>query len=155
MNDDNPRPNRVIYPPVWLVIGLIIIFCLDRYLPLARFTGNSAMAVGSVLIVAGLLLLVFAGGLFKRAGTEMIPFRDVSALVTDGVYRFSRNPMYLGMALVLLGTACTTGVASGLLVTPAFMTVIEWRFIRPEEAMLRRVFGEDFEAYCSRVRRWI
>ena len=76
---------------------------------------------GSAAIVAGLLLLVLAGGSFRQADTDMIPFRDVSTLVTDGVYRFTRNPMYLGMALILLGTACTTGVASGLAVPVAFM----------------------------------
>ena len=148
-------PRRLFYPPVWLVLGLIAIFVLDQYFPLARFTGNAAMAVGSAAIFAGLLLLVLAGGSFKQADTDMIPFRDVRALVTGGVYRFTRNPMYLGMALILLGTACTTGVASGLAVPVAFMIIIETRFIRPEEAMLRAQFGEDFDDYCRRVRRWL
>jgi protein-S-isoprenylcysteine O-methyltransferase Ste14 len=103
----------------------------------------------------GLLLLVIAGGLFRRADTEMIPFRDVRALVTTGVFRYTRNPMYLGMALILLGTACTTGVASGLLVAPCFMGIIELRYIRPEEKMLRELFGEEFDDYCRSVRRWI
>ncbi len=149
------RPRRIIYPPVWLVICLILIFVLDHYYPLLRFTGDAAMAFGSVVIVIGLLLLVLAGGLFRKADTEMIPFREVRALVTTGVYRYTRNPMYLGMALILLGTACTTGVVSGLAVPVLFMAIIEMRFIRPEEDMLRVVFGEEFDAYCGRVRRWI
>ncbi len=147
--------KRIIYPPVWLVLGLIGIFILDQYLPVMRFTGNAAMAVGSIAIVAGLLLLVLAGGSFRKADTDMIPFRDVRALVTDGVYRFTRNPMYLGMALILLGTACTTGIASGLAVPLVFMAIIEFRYIRPEESLLREQFGEDFDAYCRRVRRWL
>lgn len=149
------RPKRIIFPPVWLVIGLVIIFVVDQYLPLQRFTSDLAQALGSVAIVAGLLLLVLAGGLFKKADTELIPFREVRALVTDGVYRFTRNPMYLGMALILLGTACTTGTVAGLLVVPVFMAIIEARFIRPEEAMLRSIFGEEFVAYCAKVRRWL
>jgi protein-S-isoprenylcysteine O-methyltransferase Ste14 len=149
------RPKRLFYPPVWLVLGLIAIFVLDQYLPLFRFTGELAMAMGSAAIVAGLLLLVLAGGSFKQADTDMIPFRDVRALVTDGVYRFTRNPMYLGMALILLGTTCTTGVGSGLGVPVLFMIVIELRFIRPEEALLRAQFGEEFETYCRKVRRWL
>ena len=149
------RPRRIIYPPVWLVIGLIVIFVADQYLPLQRFTGAIPQALGSIAIVAGLLLLVLAGGLFKKADTELIPFREVRALVTDGVYRFTRNPMYLGMALILLGTACTTGTVAGLLVVPVFMVIIELRFVRPEEAMLRGIFGEEFDAYCARVRRWL
>ncbi len=149
------RPRRIIYPPVWLVICLIVIFVVDQYFPLQRFTGGLPQALGSLAIVAGLLLLVLAGGLFKKADTELIPFREVRALVTDGVYRFTRNPMYLGMALILLGTGCTTGTVAGLLVVPVFMVIIELRFIRPEEAMLRGLFGAEFEAYCARVRRWL
>lgn len=156
---DQPResrhPRRIIYPPVWLVIGLIVIFVADQSFPVRRFTGELPQALGSVSIVVGLLLLVLAGGLFKKADTEMIPFREVRALITDGVYRFTRNPMYLGMALILLGTACTTGTVAGLLVTPVFMAIIELRFIRPEEAMLRGIFGEEFDAYSSKVRRWL
>ncbi len=149
------RPRRIVYPPVWLVIGLVVIFVVDQYFPIQRFTSTPAQGLGSVAIVAGLLLLVLAGGLFKKADTELIPFREVRALVTDGVYRFTRNPMYLGMALILLGTACTTGTVAGLLVVPVFMAVIELRFVRPEEEMLRGIFGDEFDTYCNRVRRWL
>jgi protein-S-isoprenylcysteine O-methyltransferase Ste14 len=155
VNDESDKPRRIIYPPMWLVIGLIGIFVLDQYLPVSRFTGPAAMAFGSVAIVIGLLLLVLAGGLFRKADTDMIPFREVRALVTEGVYRYTRNPMYLGMALILLGTACTTGILSGLAVPLLFMAIIEIRYIRPEEAVLRQLFGEEFDAYCKRVRRWI
>ena len=63
--------------------------------------------------------------------------------------------MYLGMSLVLLGCAVTVGASVALLVPPVFAVIIEWRFIRPEEAMLRDIFPEQFAAYCGRVRRWI
>ena len=149
------KPKRVFYPPVWLVLGLITIFVLDQYLPLVRFSGQLATAAGSVAILLGLLLLVFAGGSFRQADTDMIPFREVRALVTDGVFRYTRNPMYLGMALILLGTSCTTGIVSGLAVPLLFVVIIEFRFIRPEEELLREQFGEDFEEYCRRVRRWL
>ena len=85
----------------------------------------------------------------------MIPFKTVSALVTTGVYRFTRNPMYLGMALVLLGCAVTVGASSALIVPPVFMVIIETRFIRPEEGMLQELFPEQFPAYCKQVRRWL
>ena len=149
------KPKRFFYPPVWLVIGLITIFVLDQYLPLARFTSSFAMGLGSFAILIGLLMLVHAGGMFKAAETDLIPFKEVTALVTTGIYRVTRNPMYLGMALILLGTACTTGIFSGLFVVPVFMAIIEVRYIRPEEAMLRELFGQAFEDYCKLVRRWI
>jgi protein-S-isoprenylcysteine O-methyltransferase Ste14 len=85
----------------------------------------------------------------------MIPFKEVSALVTTGVYRVTRNPMYLGMALVLFGTSITVGAYSALFVAPIFMAIIEFRFIRPEEVMLRELFGDVFDNYCKLVRRWL
>ncbi|HAN69609.1 MAG TPA: protein-S-isoprenylcysteine methyltransferase [Halieaceae bacterium] len=147
--------KRIIYPPMWLVFGVCAIFACNEFYPGPRFTSHGSQAIGGVLLLAGLALLVVAGGLFKRAGTDLIPFRTVSALVTTGVYRFSRNPMYLGMAAILLGVAVTVGATTALLVPPLFMVIVEWRYIRPEEGLLRNLFPEEYPAYCARVRRWI
>jgi len=147
--------KRLIYPPVWLLFGLIGIFALNESYPLVRFTSLTWQIAGGVLIVAGMLLLVSANGLFVRAGTDVIPFKDVSSLVTSGVYRFSRNPMYLGMVLVLLGCAVTVGAASALPIPLLFAIIVELRFIRPEERMLQGLFPAEYPAYCARVRRWL
>lgn len=149
------KPRRLIYPPIWLVIGLVTIFVLSEFLPMARFNSNFATGLGSFAILVGLVLLVHAGGMFKAAETDLIPFQNVTTLVTTGVYQVTRNPMYLGMALVLLGTSITVGAYAGLFVAPIFMAIIEYRFIRPEEVMLRELFGEEFDAYCKIVRRWL
>ena len=149
------KPKRIIYPPIWLVIGLVVIFTLNEFLPLARFTGSLGWYLGGFAILIGLVLLVHAGGMFKVAETDLIPFQNVTALVTTGVYRVTRNPMYLGMTLVLLGTAITVGAFSALFVPALFMAIIEFRFIRPEEAMLRELFGDEYETYCRNVRRWL
>ena len=149
------RVKRIIYPPMWLAFGIVTIFVFNEFYPGARFTSVAGQVAGGAFILVGLVLLVIAGGLFQRAGTDMIPFREVSALVTTGVYRFTRNPMYLGMALVLLGCAVTVGASSSLIVPPVFMVIIEMRFIRPEEQMLQELFPEEFPAYCRKVRRWI
>lgn len=147
--------KRVIYPPVWLLLGLISVFALNEMYPMIRFTSLFFQVLGGVVIVLGLLLLVTANGLFVRAGTDVIPFREVSSLVTTGIYRYTRNPMYLGMAAVLLGCALTVGVVPALLVPVAFAVIVEFRFIRPEEALLRELFPEEYPAYCQRVRRWL
>lgn len=147
--------KRIIYPPIWLVFGLISIFTLNELMPGFRFTGSLGQAVGGLIIFIGLVLLLLAGGLFKRAGTDLVPFKNVSALVTTGIYRYTRNPMYLGMAAILLGCGITVGAALSLLVAPAFMVIIELRFIRPEEEMLVGLFPEDFPQYCANVRRWL
>lgn len=147
--------KRFIYPPVWLLFGLIAIFSCNEFYPGVRFTSLTGQVIGGVVIVIGLALLVTANGLFTRAGTDVIPFRDVSALVTTGIYRFTRNPMYLGMLLVLLGCAVTVGAATALIIPPLFAVIVQQRFIRFEEAMLRELFSEEFPAYCERVRRWL
>jgi len=147
--------KRIIYPPVWLLIGLIAIFTLNERWPVLRFTSLAGQLAGGLIILVGLVLLVMANGLFVRAGTNVIPFREVSSLVTRGIYRYTRNPMYLGMALVLLGCAVTVGAASALAVPVLFMVIIELRFIRPEERMLQGLFPQEYPAYCARVRRWI
>jgi protein-S-isoprenylcysteine O-methyltransferase Ste14 len=147
--------KRIIYPPMWLLIGIVLIFALDEYWPLSRYDSTAAQGAGGVLLLVGLWLLVSAGGLFRKADTEMIPFREVRSLVTRGVYRYTRNPMYLAMTLILLGVAITVAAVSALAVPPAFMLVVQWRYILPEEALLREQFGEDYRDYCQRVRRWL
>ena len=147
--------KRIIYPPVWLLLGVISIFILNKYAAGPRFTSLEGQLFGGVLLVIGLALLVFAGGLFKQAETDLIPFKNVTALVTTGVYAYTRNPMYLGMALVLLGCAVTVGATTALAIAPIFMVIIELRYIRPEEDMLRGLFPDEFPAYCARVRRWM
>ncbi len=147
--------KRIIYPPIWLVLGLIAVFALNELMPGVRFTSSLGQIVGGLIIFVGLVLLLLTGGLFKRAGTDLVPFKNVSALVTTGIYRYTRNPMYLGMTAILLGCSITVGAALSLLVAPVFMLIIELRFIRPEEEMLRDLFPEDFPQYATRVRRWL
>lgn len=147
--------KRIIFPPIWLVFGLVAIFALSEWSVGPSFTSTETQVVGGIVIFLGLALLLLAGGLFERAGTDLVPFKNVSALVTTGVYRMTRNPMYLGMATVLLGTVITVGIAAAIIVPIAFMLIIQFRFILPEEEMLRGIFPDDFPDYCIRVRRWI
>ncbi len=147
--------KRIIYPPIWLLLGLVAIFVCNEYYPGPRFTSLMAQLAGGLLVAVGLLLLVLANGVFRRAGTGVIPFRNVCALVTNGIYRYTRNPMYLGMVAILLGCAITVGASMALFIPPLFSIIVERRFIRPEEAMLRNMFPEQYPAYCDRVRRWL
>lgn len=140
---------------MWLAFGIVAEFALNEFLPGIYFATTAGQIVGGAILVAGLAMLVVAGGLFKQADTDLIPFKDVSALVTTGVYRYTRNPMYLGMALVLLGCAVTVGAATAFIIPPLFMVIIHYRFILPEEQMLRELFPQEFPAYCTQVRRWI
>jgi protein-S-isoprenylcysteine O-methyltransferase Ste14 len=83
------------------------------------------------------------------------PFSEAKTLVVRGPYRWTRNPMYLGMAAILLGFALYLGSVTPFIVIPAFMGLIAERFIVPEEEMLEKTFGQAYSDYKARVRRWL
>lgn len=153
--DSYQRPKRIVIPPVWFLLGLIVVFLFDRYYPVASFASSLVSGAGVLLVLLGLLSVISSARLFSKADTGIVPFSEATALVTSGAFRFSRNPMYLGMVFVLLGTALIVGTGAGLLVAPVFMLIIQYRFILDEERMMREVFGEEYERYCAGVRRWL
>ena len=142
------------YPPVWLVAFLGLGWAQVALMP-AQGPGAWPGWLGGALILAGVALMLAAVPQFARAGTTVVPHRAPSALVTGGVYRLSRNPIYLADVLLLAGFFLRWEAWLSLLLVPVFVWVLEVRFIRPEEARLHRAFGDDFSAYCARVRRWI
>jgi protein-S-isoprenylcysteine O-methyltransferase Ste14 len=110
---------------------------------------------GAVLIGLAVALGFWALFLFRRARTGVVPFSDATTLVIAGPYRYTRNPMYVAMVGVLFGTAIWLGSLTPWLVVPAFIAIINERFIVPEEAMLERTFGEPYRLYKAAVRRWL
>lgn len=110
-----------------------------------------------VLFAIGLLIALAGVVSFHRAATTVDPMnpRDASSLVTTGIYRFTRNPMYLGMLLILLGWAVWLAHPFSLLMLPLFVAYMNRFQIRPEERVLRAKFGELFDAYARASRRWI
>ena len=123
--------------------------------PLARVLGPPLVWIGRAPILVGVVINLIADAEFKRRATTVKPFEQSTALVTAGAFRFTRNPMYLGMVLMLVGVAILLGTGSPFLVVPVFMWLMTVRFIRVEETMLERVFGETFLEYKRRVRRWL
>jgi protein-S-isoprenylcysteine O-methyltransferase Ste14 len=150
-----PVRRSLAMPPVYLLVAILVMIALDRWAPLGTFDGPFARAIGVFLGIAGLALLVWCSRLFVTAQTTIKPYETSSALVTGGPYRYSRNPIYLGMVLFLVGLNLGLGSWSPLLAIPAFAFIIERRFIRAEEAALLRRFGDEYETYRRRVRRWI
>lgn len=123
--------------------------------PIAQPIGEPYRYAGGVLMGLATVLGFWAVGLFRRARTGVVPFSEATTLVTRGPYRFTRNPMYLAMAGILVGTAIWLGSLTPWLVLPAFMSIIAERFIAREEAMLEGVFGEAYRQYKAAVRRWL
>lgn len=155
---DRPAEGRLLrwidIPPTWLGLALAAVWGLDRVLPLHVF-GALGDGAGSVLMVLGLALMAAAVLQMMLARTTFIPRRDPAALVTGGVFRLSRNPIYLGDALVLFGFILWRDVPLALPLVPLFMAFIAGRFIRGEEERLRARFGEIFELWAARTRRWL
>jgi len=149
---DAPRP---VYPPVFFLAALLAMAGLHFFLPRVRWLEAPATYTGGIFIIFGIILLVVSSRLFDLSGTTIKPFEESSALVTDGPFRLSRHPMYLGMVVVLLGCATLLGTLWPLIVLPVFIWLITKRFIVPEERMMEQVFGEEYRVYCVRTRRWI
>lgn len=147
--------KRRIVPPVYFLAALLAMTALHVWLPLARFVSPPISYFGVVLVIAGLGIAGTAAASFAKAGTPVVPFETSTTIVTTGLYRFTRNPMYLGMILVLLGVALLFGTVTPLLPIPLFVWVIRSRFVLPEEAFLEELFGAEYLAYKSRVRRWL
>jgi protein-S-isoprenylcysteine O-methyltransferase Ste14 len=147
--------NRLDLPPVYLLLSLVAMGMLHAVFPIARPIVEPYRYAGPVLVALAIVLILWAALLFRRAGTGIVPFSEATALVAAGPYRFTRNPMYLGMAGVLVGAAVSLGTLTPWLVLPAFMRIIAERFIAPEEAFLERTFGRVYLEYKAAVRRWL
>jgi protein-S-isoprenylcysteine O-methyltransferase Ste14 len=142
-------------PPVYFLVALGLMALLDYVVPVLPLIVRPYRYAGAVFVALGLALAAWGALLFRRAGTGILPFSPATALVTRGPYRFTRNPMYLGMAAVLLGAALLMGSLTPFVVIPAFMALIADRFIVREEAMLETAFGAAYLDYKARVRRWL
>jgi protein-S-isoprenylcysteine O-methyltransferase Ste14 len=153
---ESRRPGQaVILPPAIFLAALLLQILAHYALPIADIIAWPWNLAGAIFIVAGFGITVYADLQFKRANTPVRPFETPRALVTGGVFSFTRNPMYLGLLAVLIGVALVLGSVTPFLVAPVFAWVIAVRFIPREEAALAEQFGEAYAEYRRRVRRWL
>jgi len=148
---------RLIPPPLWATLFLVLTYWLSIVLPFAQDLPEwRHKPAGAILAASGLAVLFFSMGQFFFARTQLLPTSEVNnQLVTSGVYALTRNPMYLAMTLVSLGVAVWVGRPLMYLAPVLMFTVANVAFIPFEEAKMRRQFGDAFDAYCKRVRRWL
>lgn len=132
-------------------------WAIDRRAASADFAFPGREEAGLIMIVIGLVVEAVCAAAFLRAKTTVSPLRPdkASALVTGGLYGMSRNPMYLGLVILLLGWGLRLGDGFALLIPPLFLWAITVLQIKPEERALSAKFGAAYEAYRARVRRWI
>jgi len=143
-------------PVVGLTIGLII-FLIDQFWSSTRIDSIIFKSLGCVLLCFGLLIEVWAVGMFLRARTTVNPLKPQNSrvLVIDGLYKVTRNPMYLGLFLLLLGWAFWVGNLLGLPLPFVLVWYLTTYQIKPEEHALEEIFGDQYTQYTQKVRRWI
>lgn len=157
----DPRHDHpgVIAPPPLIYFGFLLLgWVLDRFVLNLAFPWSLDMPVkiaAVVLIVGGLLIEMWAGGLFKEAGTNVVPWSPSTALVFEGPYRFSRNPMYIGFTLTYLGLALGLQSPAAMILLIPCLAVMTWGVILREERYLTAKFGQPYLDYKDRVRRWL
>lgn len=143
-------------PPMWFALGVVAMVALWHWHPgpqLLPPPWNTTCACAFWL--ACWWLFWPAVSLFLRNKTGIRPFTPATVLVTDGPYRFTRNPMYLGLDAMLTGLALLLNSAWALAVVPCIAMVLHFRFVLREERFLEDAFGQAYREYCGRVRRWL
>ncbi len=156
MGDDG-RDNAgvVAPPPLVYALPLLVGLLLNRRIGAPFLPGGATRPVGLPLVAGGLTLGVWFLRTLRGAGTPVDPREPVDALVTDGPYRYSRNPGYLSTAMIYTGVASLANSLPSILLLPLALVVIQRGVIEREERYLERLFGEEYLAYKARVGRWI
>ena len=144
-------------PPLIYLSGLLIGIALEYLVGLHSFGVDRRIlaAAGVALAFAGIALAMSAIALFRRAGTTPEPWSETTAIVTTGIYRRTRNPMYVGLTVTYVGLALAADAPIALILLPAVLIIIDTQVIAREERYLAARFGEPYREYCRRVRRWL
>ena len=144
-------------PPVQALICGILMWVADKQLPGGQLESAIQLPMAILFAISGIVLVVISMLAFRRASTTVDPFHpeETSHLVVDGVFRYSRNPMYVSLLLVLISWAIWLGSIYNVAVLALFVTYITFFQIKPEEEAMRFLFGESYEHYCEKIRRWI
>ena len=157
MSSPSSHAGILVPPPLIFAAGLIIGWLLHLWRPIFITAGSSTarLVAAAACIVIYLALFLGALRLFRRAGTSVIPTRPTTALVTGGVYRFTRNPLYVSMVALYVGIALLIDSWWPIVLLPVVVLVIDRAVIAREERYLASVFPAEYAAYRARVRRWL
>jgi len=155
MGDSPDNPGVRCPPPLLYALAVIGGYLLNRRSPLPVGDGVFIKALAWALTFASLALAVSSIGNFRRSRTSIVPVRPATALVIAGPYRFTRNPMYVGMAVLTVALALFLDTWWVIVLLAPVLLVVRLFVIAPEERYLRRRFGADYVAYMRRVRRWV
>lgn len=144
-----------VLPPVWFLLSIILMVGLHFWLPVKQLFFPPITYLGIVAIATGIGMILFCAYLFRQKDTTIKPFQESGYLAREGIFNYSRNPIYLGMIIVLSGLWIIEGSLTPVLIIPVFTWLIHELFIKEEERMLEAKFGEEYREYKATVRRWI
>jgi protein-S-isoprenylcysteine O-methyltransferase Ste14 len=155
--DSAEHGANVRIPPPLVFIAVILLGALLQYtIAPIRFPGDAWIRiVGVLFVVAGLALIFSALAIFKRTGQDPKPWTPSPELIEKGPYRWTRNPMYVGLTCVLVGLGLALNNIWFSLLAAAALLVVHVIAVLPEEKYLKEKFGRSYEEYCTRVRRYI
>jgi protein-S-isoprenylcysteine O-methyltransferase Ste14 len=142
-------------PTTYLLISIVVMTGLHFLFPAKRIIPSLWNLLGIIPLVLGVIINLVADKAFHKANTTVKPFEESSALITHGVFRVSRNPMYLGFVLILIGIAVLMRSLTPYVVVLAFAILIDRMYITVEERMLAEKFGAEWEKYRQSTRRWL
>ena len=145
----------VILPPIAMLFAAALMAALDTWLPVKILWTAPISYAGGVLIIVGIGIAQWHARLFKRIGTNIQTFGEPTRLSRDGLFRYSRNPMYLGFLMALLGGWIMLGSLSPGVGVLLYAALTNWWYIPFEERAMALKFGDLYAAYCRDVRRWI
>ena len=152
---DHPNINKNIHPPFVALFYIIIAILLGRFVKMPFAVTSIFQNIGFALTFVGLLFGIGAFIEFRKARTTLDPHGSVKAVVSNGVYRITRNPIYLGFLLMVIGLPLNLGTYWGIVIAPFFITTVNRLVIEKEEAYLEKKFKEQYTSYKSRVKRWL
>ncbi|MBL7663318.1 isoprenylcysteine carboxylmethyltransferase family protein [bacterium] len=146
-----------ILPPIWLLLSIVGMLLTHYFSPnIKLYTLNPFIFLtGLLLILFGFVLVIYCASLFRKHETPLRPFKESTALITSGPFKYSRNPIYLGMAIILIGIALLLGSLIPFLIVLGFFLIIHNQYVLREEIFMEKIFGEKFSLYKRSVRRWI
>jgi protein-S-isoprenylcysteine O-methyltransferase Ste14 len=144
-----------ILPPILLLICISVMCLLYILIPFMRIATYPLNLLGVFLILIGIRIAYVGSNMFKSIGTTEMTFGQPSTLVTDGIYKITRNPMYLGLTQILIGTAIILSSITPFIIVIIFIVITNKVYIGYEEKVLEEKFGEEYVIYKTKVRRWI
>ncbi len=147
--------TKGLFPTHYLLVAILLMLALHFLFPVTRIIPAPWIVFGFIPLAIGIAINLIADKAFHQANTTVKPFEESASLIREGVFRYTRNPMYLGFVLILIGISLLFGSLTPWIIVPIFAIMMDFIFIRVEERMLDEQFGPIWLEYKARVRRWL